>query len=240
MKKSIVLLFCFALLFTFILNFVKAEETLPFSPISDKDMQRLENLPEEAQTKWEYLQKEWKTILTKNKIVNATNNFMSKKVPDTTFRILFGINWDVEYIPTILGVVILWLFFFVAATNFLKAGFSSVTIQEIPGFVIYIASLLFMIVLAQLNIFYNLIVWLGRLIFKQENFWIRFIYFLIIVFILVILAKFSNTTSKVAEESKKKRKEEAKDEKIEKANKFVKGVNEGFSYTKGMRRGGIK
>jgi len=80
MKNRYILLFSLVLLFSIIfiikLNFVKAQEEAPGLPISEEELEKYLELPQQAQTKWEYLQKEWKNILSKNKVIMAIDTFM--------------------------------------------------------------------------------------------------------------------------------------------------------------------
>ena len=231
MKNRYILLFFLVLLFSIIfiikLNFVKAQEEAPGLPISEKELEKYIELPQQAQTKWEYLQKEWKNILSKNKVIMAIDTFMKKSFPNNTFRILFGINWNIEYLPTIIGIVVFWIILFMAVANLLKLVPIPIENQQIAGALSYVFSLLLMVIFAQINLFYDVINWLGKLIFKQENALMKFLYFFLTVIIFVLIVTISNLISKASKESKEKAKQEEIEHKIEKANKFIEGVKEG-------------
>jgi hypothetical protein len=222
---SLVLLF--AIIFLIRIDTVRAADELPGAPISNTQIEQIENLPVNMQNKWTYLQAEWKNILTKNKAMNATDSFMKKPISQTTFRILFGINWDIAYLPTIIGVIILWIILFVATANLLKAMPIPAKNPEFAGFLCYIGALLIMLLFAQLNIFYNIITWLGRLIFRPENKWMRFVYFFIVLIIFIVIVMISDSIEKSSRANKKKEKEEELEHKVGKHEKFIQGVKEG-------------
>jgi len=115
----------------------------------------------------------------------------------------------------------------VAVVNLLKSVPIPIENQQIAGALSYVFSLLLMIIFAQINLFYNIINWLGKLIFKQENALMKFLYFFLTVIILVLIVEISNLISKASKESKEKAKQEEIEHKIEKANKFIEGVKEG-------------
>ncbi|MEM3405375.1 MAG: hypothetical protein QW117_00140 [Candidatus Pacearchaeota archaeon] len=226
-RLSLVLLLLIA--FFIKLNFIKAQNELPSDyPLSEEDMQRIEQFPDTIKNKWEYLQKEWKNILLKNKLINATDNFMQKPIPDTTFRIFFGVNWNVEYFFTIIGIIILWIIIFFTMVNLLKAiPLLGEENKNFIRFLPYIGSLLFSILIAQLNFYYNIIVWLGKLIFKNENKFIRFLYLFLIIIICITIITLSDIIYKYSKKRKKEEEEEENKNKIEKHEQFIEGIKEG-------------
>ena len=231
MKKGWIILLSLVLLFSIIflikLNVVKAQDEMPGLPISTGQMEQIENLSNSLPNKWEYLQKEWKTILTKNKVMNAIDSFMNKKIPSWTFRILFGNWWNIEYLPTIIGVMLLWIFCFVGLAN-LGIGWRMPTKnQELSGFLSYVLAFLVTWGIANLHIFYNVVVWLGKLIFQVTNPWIRFAYFLLVIVGLVFFVSMADALGKASKKKNEQAKEEELEQKVEKADKYLRGVKTG-------------
>lgn len=156
----------------------------------------------------DYLGREWKSILTRNPLVNSLDSFFRKI--SVVFFILFGIPY--EFSITLFFVIFLWIFFWNVVDNLLKG------LELIPRLPSLILSVLFTISLSQLGIFLNLANFIKRIIFSPEGAWARLVLFLGILFIFFIVRRFSYVFSKYLMAMKKKNEEE-----LEKLNRDILG-----------------
>src|SRR3989338_6576000 len=91
-----------------ILHAAKAQENIPGLP-SGLSPEEVEKTQENIEGKWDYLAREWKNILLKNKFVSAIDGFFTKI--SFVFRILFGMDYSMSLV--LLIAIILWFYFLI-------------------------------------------------------------------------------------------------------------------------------
>lgn len=173
-----------------------------------------EEIIEDAESKWDYLGKEWKNILLKNSIIKKIDSFFTKI--SFIFRILFGQTYSLSI--TLFFVVILWFFIFIFVGNILK---SSGFIRGVPA---YLIGLVPAIILAQLDIFRKIVVAVGTFVFSREAKWARITLAIVAIFVLILLFAVSEALSKYLEKRRKLTKEKEAELSQEKIKRFSEGL----------------
>ncbi len=207
MKKIGVLFICLFLLLSFTQLFNIQAQDLG-DGLEDLEEQLQEGVDKVEDTKeilvegkWDYLGKEWKEILLKNKFVSSIDNFLTKI--SIVFVILFGEAYSLSL--TLFLVIILWFYFFFKFGEIFTdySSFSSTTAMVIGGALT--------IILAQLQVLREIIEFFGWLAFSQEsNIW-RFLImlgvFLAMIGIYYFSSKFGDGFKKSKEKSEKEKEE---------------------------------
>lgn len=191
--------------------------------------EQLENLEQKADVinefteadKWEYLSKEWNTILLKNPKISAIDSFL-KKI-NFMFVLFFGENYSISL--TLLFVIIFWIFFILNFNKiFTNYSFLSLGISLSLSFLITI-------IMAHLHIlrFFSELVF--KLIFYKEGIWgwIWFIIFLIILSGISIVVKYFGAINVRKREQMKKAMAEIDRDVLHEETKFLKKIGEGLS-----------
>lgn len=107
MKKELAWIFILSLIvLPIILHFAVAQDepgnsAFPVTPQQGND------IIVGAQSKWDYLSKEWQTMLLKNPVVNAINSAFTKMDEVGFFVVLFGAHWSLSF--TMLFTILLWV-----------------------------------------------------------------------------------------------------------------------------------
>jgi len=231
MKKIGVLIFILVIL----LQFLQVQSVLAqdFEENLEDVQGKIEDVEEEIEDiregKWDYLGKEWKEILLKNKFVSTVDTFFAKI--SIVFVILFGEPYSLSL--TLLFVIMLWFYFFFKFSEIFVdfSSFSSTTAIVIGGALT--------IILAQFNILRKIIEFFGWLVFSQEsNIW-RFLIMLGIFLVLIGSYYFSSYLGDKFKKNKEKR--EKKEEEMEKERakadrgilrKLVESIMSGLGVTK--------
>jgi len=130
--------------------------------------------------KWDYLGKEWKNILMKNKFVTILDGFFTKI--SVVFQILFGVPYSMSFV--LLGIVFLWIFVF------LEIGRIFNLFEKTHGLIAYLISAGFAIFLAQLKLFESLILLAGQFIFSFESLFMKIILFCLVIGAFIFLNHF--------------------------------------------------
>ncbi len=207
MKKIGVLFICLFLLlsFTQLLN-VQAQDIGDGLEDLEEQFQEGVDKVEDAKEilvegKWDYLGKEWKEILLKNKFVSSIDNFLTKI--SIVFVILFGEAYSLSL--TLLFVIMLWFYFFFKFSE-IFTDYSSFSSTVAIGI-----GLLCTIIFAQLKVLRQIIEFFGWLAFSQEsNIW-RFLImlgiFLALMGIYYLSSKFGDGVKKSKEKSEKEKEE---------------------------------
>ena len=158
--------------------------------------------------KWDYLGREWKTILLKNKIVLTIDKICTKI--SFLFLILFAMPYEMSMI--LFGVMVLWLFAWAIIFDGIK--YSGIVNKGSA----LILSVLAVIALAHIGLFEGIVVFLIRFISLPESAWARAILFFGIIFMMIFFKKFSEFFGKYL---KAKREKDAK--KLEDLNRTILG-----------------
>ncbi len=205
MKKIEVLFICLFLFLILIQSFnIQAQDIgeglEDFEEQFQEGVDRVGDVKEQLEEgKWDYLGKEWKKILLKNKFVSSIDSFLTKI--SIVFVVLFGEAYSLSL--TLLLVIVLWFYFFFKFSEIFTdyASFSSST-----AIVIGVA---LTIILAQLQILRKIIEFFGWLIFTQEaNIWRFFIIlgiFVGLIFIYYLTSYFGDIRKKRKEEGERER-----------------------------------
>lgn len=224
-KSLVVVLIIFLILNLFIISYISAPEEvpgLPDTPGSDtiQDIaQDPDAFKEGIETKWEYLGKEWRTILLKNKVVSGIDNFLTKI--SIVFKILFGQPYSLSV--ALFFVIVLWVIVAKGATGIVKAIFSFMN-----PWLIRLSGVLIAIALAQSGALAAFIDFIGALIFKQENKWLRAGLILVGLFMLFIVYQVEVIIANAIKESKKEQKQKEAETAGEKIKKFSKNLEKGY------------
>jgi len=162
MMKKIGVLILFVLIFS---SFVTAQTgSLPNQEEFENDsvvkgVQQIQDIAENR--RWEYLSEKWKETLKKNKYFAAIDTFFTKI--NIVFVILFGQDYDFSL--TLFVVFLMWIFF-LGMFERIIGGFS--TFGKGTSFV---AALAMTVILAQLQVYQVMSVWVFKLIFFRSGFW---------------------------------------------------------------------
>lgn len=215
MKKEILSLsFIFVLLLTLFaltnnIQSTRAEDALsPSAQLgisSDLENQlspdKIDETTSKATQRWEYLKKEWKTVLLKNKIVSAIDSALTKI--NIVFKVLF--NKDYELLSASFWIIILlWLFFFYIFGTIIK-DFSTFS-----SGISFIISALLTIVCAQVNLLSmqaNFLIWLASAAFgNSQPWWASMLVwtgiFIVLVIVMTVVNKFGGQMKANREKTK--------------------------------------
>ena len=136
---------------------------------------------EQAKTKWDYLNQEWKNMTLKNPVVSAVNSFFTET--SIVFRILFGVPYSFSFMLLVIIFFWLWLMLKTAELARLSIGMRSSISYFFGAFV--------SIVFAQLQIFRIFADLLFDLVMTREAWWARLIVVLIILGALIFISYLS-------------------------------------------------
>ncbi len=186
MKKGLVILLITSLLFLnlFIISVHAVLEDTAEG--LEKNVEDIENTKANIETKWDYLGKEWKNILLKNKFVGAIDGFF-KKI-SFVFEVLIAEPYT--FSVTFLVVVLLWLYLFLKFAEIVR------DYSTIPSGVSYLVGLGFTLVLAHIGVIRKITEFLGWIVFKPEAWWARWIIIIILGIILILIYKFTSLLGK--------------------------------------------
>ena len=144
--------------------------------------------------KWDYLGKEWKTILFNNPVVIAIDSFLTKI--NVVFLVVFGINYSFSI--QFLFTIILWLFFISWINNVFKIV--SIFSEKIC-LLISIALIIGGAQIGMLEWPVNTLIWV---LFGQKELWMKLIIGLVTIIALFLIGMF---LKKFAKQAKKNREE---------------------------------
>jgi len=167
--------------------------------------------------KWDYLGKEWKTILMQNSIVKAIDSFLQKI--SIIFSVLFGVNYSLSL--SLFLTVFLWVCLFFLVFNILGYTIFSKWVAVVISIGIAIGA-------AQIKLFQipvNLII---GLFFGEKPWWIKLIIGAAIVILILVVIVFIKTFGKKFAESKKKAEEEKSRIKLETGGKISEQLSKIF------------
>jgi hypothetical protein len=178
------------------------EETIENIEDTKEDIE--DNIEDIKEGKWEYLGKEWKEMILKNKFFTAIDGFFTKI--SFVFKIFFGEFYSLSL--SLVFVILLWFYFLFKFVEIFR-DYSSFS-----NGVAIVLGLAFNIIFAQLQVLKKIVDFFGWLVFTQEaNIW-RFL-ILLGIFAGMIFSYY--LTSHLGEVFKKsKAKTEKEKEKMEK------------------------
>lgn len=181
MKKLVLFVLIIFLLSFFISvsNLVLAAD-IPGMP-SGLQPDKVTEAGEQAKTKWEYLNAEWKNMVLKNPVVSSINSFFTQI--SIVFRILFGVQYSFSFMLLVIVFFWLWLMLKAAELARLSIGMRSGLSYFFGAFV--------SIVFAQLQIFRIFADLLFDLVMTREAWWARLIVVLIILGALILISYLS-------------------------------------------------
>jgi hypothetical protein len=176
MKKSVFVISLFLVLFlVFAINFIYSET---LGGVEDKVEDANEKIEEYSdqrywEEKWDYLGKEWKAILLKNKGVATVDSFFRQI--SIVFFVLFALDYEMSLV--LLGVIILWFILWSVFAN----GVMAVGLKNSSSLII---AVLMVVALAHIGLIQQLVVFAGRIAFSPESAWARTIIIGGIAFVL--------------------------------------------------------
>jgi hypothetical protein len=208
-KRILIFVFVFFLvLFSLFSNFIQAEELL-----SEEGLMGLE-------AKWQYLGKEWKTILLDNVVVGTIDSFL-KKI-NIVFVVIFGIDYSLSF--QFLFTVILWFFM-------LSCVHSMFTLISIfSGWASFLISIGGVILFVQTGGFKPVVNWFIWVLFGQKTWWMKLIIGIGTIVGLVLFALLVKQLAKQALANRKELNEEQ-----DRINLHV-GGEAGKAFTKKMSK----
>jgi hypothetical protein len=219
MKKAGVLIIISLLLISFLsitLTYAQESPPLPYGINPDE----IENTKTNVESKWDYLSKEWKTVLLKNKYISAVDSFLQKI--SYIFVILFGQPYSLSL--TLLLVIIFWLcFFFVFSVIFKNYSSFSPPIA-------YIISLILVVIAAQLKLWEKQATFFLWLIFGDKPWWFSVIIIILLAAIFFLLFTYIKKFGKQISANRKKMKE------LEARLKMEVGAKSGEALTKAVSK----
>ena len=176
-------------------------------------VEKVEDIKEKLEEgKWDYLGKEWKEILLKNKFVSVIDSFFTKI--SIVFKILFGEPYSLSL--TLFLVIILWFYFFFKFSEIFTDYFNFSSTAIVIGAA-------FTVVLAQFQVLRKIIEFFGWLVLSSEsNIW-RFLIMLGIFGIMILLYYLSSHFGDVYKKGKEK-KEKSKEEMEKSRAKVERGI----------------
>ncbi|MBI2047196.1 hypothetical protein HYT26_03475 [Candidatus Pacearchaeota archaeon] len=200
--------FLFSLLismFVFQIANVHAQE-IPGLP-AGLSPEEVEKTQEKVEGKWDYLAREWKNILLKNKFVSAIDSFFTKI--SFVFRILFGMEYSMSLV--LLIVIILWFYFLINLLQIYRY------VSIFSGWVNYVVAFGLVIIAAQTKVLEKIakfVIWfiLGII----SSWWFSLIIMVVLIIILIILYKLNKSFAKQVAANRKKMKIEVEERKLEK------------------------
>ncbi|MBU2562610.1 MAG: hypothetical protein KKF68_03045 [Nanoarchaeota archaeon] len=208
MKKIGVLFFVSLFLCSLFLNIISAQDDL--QNVGENLEDRLDALKETEEKygdedywkeKWDYLGSEWKTILLKNPFVSGVDSFFTKI--NIVFRVLFGMDYSLSL--TLFAVFLLWLCVVFDVGSIINSW------GIVKGVLAYLISTLLAIILAQVQVFKNIVILLGRVAFSPEHEWTRFLVIIVLFVFILLFHSILQAYSKYLEARRKKIEEHATD-----------------------------
>lgn len=223
MKKSGLILALILISSIFILADIKAQDEPPIpglpSGINPEKIQDLqENLPQRIETKWEYLEKEYKNIALKNPFIKAIDKVLTKI--SIIFRGLIGIPYQFSFYFFI--TLLVWILL-----SFLIADFSR-AVGFLKGVLSYLFGMAIMVLIANVKILIIIISAISDFIMAREMWWARLLAWILFFAVLGGITYCETILSKYL--SKKNKKE--KEQETEQYQKEIKG------YTEKMKKSG--
>lgn len=210
MKKFLVILAALLLLaMPFIISIASAQETpgLPEIP-GNVTPEQIAQAQQKATTTWDYLSKEWQTILLKNKYIGFVDSILTKI--SFVFKILVGM--DYSFSLTLFIAVVFWIFFFIVI------GKMSSIFQSFSSFspwVSRVIPLLLNIIFAQIGAFAKLAEFVIWFAFKDKAWWVSLIISILICGAIVLIVAVVSRFAKSMAAKRHKEKVELEETKLE-------------------------
>ncbi|MEK6913706.1 MAG: hypothetical protein AABW47_03490 [Nanoarchaeota archaeon] len=177
MKKKVwVLIFGLLILPLFFLNGINAQDETPGMPFG-LNQEKIENADVKLTTSWEYLSKEWRTILLGNSIVQTIDAFCTKI--SNVFFVLFSEPYSLSF--KLFFIMFFWFYFIFAFYN-IFSNFS--TFSKLVSFGISVLLVLMSAHLKFLEIPANALIWL---FFGDKEWWIKLIWGVVVLTVLVLV-----------------------------------------------------
>lgn len=161
-----------------------------------------------------YLQKEWTSVIEKNKILGPIHQSLTRN--PWFFVILFARPYELSLIFFV--TIVLW---FLLSTQIAKIVEASTGMKGVYAFAI---GLLGAIILAQVRVIYVISNFLLDLIFKQENWWIRLIIILVIIVVIAIEHRVAKYAEKYIKEQNKAKLTQKQEEQVRRIEKLEQGA----------------
>lgn len=195
MNKRVCIIFILGLLLLpLILNFVASQ-------ISQIESENIFGITPDSGVKltqkWDYLGKEWKTILMQNSIVKGIDSFFQKI--NAVFLVLFGIDYSMSLVLFL--TVFLWLYLFFILLNILGNTLFSKGVALIISFGIAIGA-------AQIKLFQMPVNLIIGVFFGEKPWWMKLIVGIAILAVLAVIFVLQKKFGKQFAANKKKMKEE--------------------------------
>jgi len=199
---------------------IKAQETPPGLPseLNQNPDEILEKIKNQTFSKWDYLAREWRATLLKNKYIASADSFFTK------YSIVFNIIFNMPYSLSITLFVIFLLWIFVAFE-------SGRWLQKLLGIKEAILALLIgagvSIILAHIGILLFIVKVLGILVYAKDKWWWNLIMIVVIILFFVALALFGEQFAKWLDEREKKKMEKKTEQKQKETIAFAEGLEKG-------------
>src|SRR3989344_2055704 len=169
--KKINLLILSLFLFTFIVNFVAAQQDPAdvgqvIGGAFNGNQSKIPTTPEDIeQLRQNFLKQQWTEIISKNKVLGPLHNFFVNNT--IIFQILFAHPYELSL--TLFGIIILWFFFMTKATKIIDST------GLVKGGVSVAIGAAFAIILAQTRLLKTIVTFTLDVMFKQSSWWFRII-----------------------------------------------------------------
>lgn len=178
-----------------------------------------DNIPSDpSEITSKYLKQEWSKLIATWPIIGPIHSYLL--VHPIVFQVLF--NYQYEISLTLFLIIILWIYFtilggsLIDTTGLVKKGWQSLL------FGVAIA-----LILAHTNIIKNIVLFTLGIIFKQDQWWIRTLLWLLAMVVFWVIAIIANKT----DEWQRKQKKAQKDAEVAQAAK------EGQAAARGLEKG---
>lgn len=227
MKKISVILLLLLLVLPLFLSLAKSQNPIagmpaglgPDSALGNAlNPDNTDNLQASAEGNLSYLQKEWKKILLKNKVVQTLDIFC-KKI-DIVFVVLFSQHYELSIKLLLIIVFWIWLASRVGVLLTKAAGFRDV--------LSWVFGILASIIAAQLQIIRIIVEAVIWLVAEQKEWWIKIIICAVIAFVMIIAHFAIKLAAKRKEEQRKKEAEDQARAAQQETVAFTKGLKEGI------------
>jgi len=201
------------------LNLSLAQETPPGLPkeLGQEPSEIIEQYKNKTLTKWDYLGKEWKNMLLKNKYIGKANELFTKF--SIVFKILFNMDYSLSI--TLLVIILLWIFFAFESGSIIQKAFG------INNFLAFLIGAGISIILAQLNFLLLITKMTGWLVFAKKGWWWNVLMIGVIILIFVLLYYFGGTLAKLLEKRREEQKKKEGELTIGTIKAWWKGFKEG-------------